>query len=403
MSAGLRQQARSNSPQTFVSHAPGLVLQRKCACEGSPGLSGECEACSGNKISVRRFPNNRQFENQSASSIASTVSDVLRSPGQRLDTETHEFMRSRFGHDFSQVSVHTDQRAADSAQAVNARAYTVGNDIVFGAGHYQPRTTEGTKLIAHELTHVVQQSNGSAVRKSSLTIGEPDDAYEREAERMADTIMTKGISDYGLPNAGAWQPNQLQRSCDSCAAATADETESEDRPEGKGFTYEDVLAGEQGNETKNTDEESTMPGKKFSGGNSSTIGKSPGKEKFERPHAGAATIVCEGGVYVVKLNNWAGKPCGISDCVTVHENSHKTDWEKRWPNGCKKADGTNQPDGYLPLGGDGYAAFLKTSECTAHTKDLDCAEEKLKTATGDCKDKLDAYVKLTRTQKAGYC
>ena len=166
--------------------------------------------------------------------------------------------------------------------------------------------------------------------------------------------------------------------------------DAEERPHHKGFSYEDLLAGEVKEE-----EEREMPG---AGAPEKTLPR-----KDDLPHAGAATIVCESGDYVVKLNSWAGKPCGISDCVTAHESSHIDDWRSRWPKGCKKDDGTNQADGYLPTGGDGYADFLKKSECTAHTKDLDCAEAKLKAATGDCKTKLEAYVKLTKDQKAGYC
>ncbi len=66
-------------------------------------------------------------------------------------------MEPRFGHDFSQVRIHTDERAAETARAVNALAYTVGRDVVFGAGQYAPQTDEGRRLLAHELTHVVQQ------------------------------------------------------------------------------------------------------------------------------------------------------------------------------------------------------------------------------------------------------
>lgn len=71
-------------------------------------------------------------------------------------------MESRFGHDFSNVQVHTDRRAAESAQAVDARAYTVGSHIVFGPGRYAPETDSGQRLIAHELTHVIQQSAAMA-------------------------------------------------------------------------------------------------------------------------------------------------------------------------------------------------------------------------------------------------
>ena len=85
------------------------------------------------------------------------VHDVLRSPGQPLDPATRAFMEPRFGHDFSKVRVHADARAAQSAQAINARAYTAGREVVFGAGQHSPDTSGGMRLLAHELTHVVQQ------------------------------------------------------------------------------------------------------------------------------------------------------------------------------------------------------------------------------------------------------
>ncbi|HLI88385.1 MAG TPA: DUF4157 domain-containing protein, partial [Ktedonobacteraceae bacterium] len=85
------------------------------------------------------------------------VHDVLNSSGQPLDVGTRAFMEPRFGFDFSRVRVHADARAAESTQAVNALAYTVGHNVVFGTGQYAPGTNEGRRLLAHELTHVVQQ------------------------------------------------------------------------------------------------------------------------------------------------------------------------------------------------------------------------------------------------------
>lgn len=85
------------------------------------------------------------------------VHEVLRSPGHPLDANTRAFMEPRFGHDFSGVRVHSDTKAAESARAVNALAYTVGRDVMFGAGQYQPATNIGRNLMAHELTHMVQQ------------------------------------------------------------------------------------------------------------------------------------------------------------------------------------------------------------------------------------------------------
>lgn len=94
-----------------------------------------------------------------ASEVPPIVHDVLRSPGQPLDAQTRAFMEPRFGHDFSNVRVHTDENAAESARAVDALAYTVGHNVVFGAGQYAPNTGVGRRLLAHELTHVAQQSN----------------------------------------------------------------------------------------------------------------------------------------------------------------------------------------------------------------------------------------------------
>jgi hypothetical protein len=89
---------------------------------------------------------------------------VLRSPGQPLDAATRVFMEPRFGHNFSRVRVHTDARAAESARAVGAAAYTVGYDIVFGEGQFEPGTRNGRQLLAHELTHVVQQRGAHSPR-----------------------------------------------------------------------------------------------------------------------------------------------------------------------------------------------------------------------------------------------
>ena len=85
--------------------------------------------------------------------------NALRGGGQPLDPSTRAFMEPHFGRDFSQVRIHTDSQAAETARAVNACAFTVGRDVVFGAGQYAPGTAEGKRLLAHELTHVVQQGN----------------------------------------------------------------------------------------------------------------------------------------------------------------------------------------------------------------------------------------------------
>jgi hypothetical protein len=97
------------------------------------------------------------------------VHDVLRSTSQPLDVGTRMFMESQFDHSFAHVRVHTGREAAESAHQVAARAFTVGDHIVFGAGEYQPSSSEGRRLLAHELTHVVQQTSG-ATRASAANV-----------------------------------------------------------------------------------------------------------------------------------------------------------------------------------------------------------------------------------------
>lgn len=100
------------------------------------------------------------------------VDDVLRSPGQPLDAGAQEFFGSRFGQDFIGVRIHADEQAAESARAIHAKAYTVGSDIVFGQGQFEPGSDRGQRLLAHELSHVVQQT-GPAPRAGGVVQRQP--------------------------------------------------------------------------------------------------------------------------------------------------------------------------------------------------------------------------------------
>lgn len=135
------------------------LLQRKCPCGGTPGVDGECEECREKRLSLQRRASSPAAPPPTVPPI---VYEALNSPGQPLDAKTRELMEPRFGHDFSRVRVHTDAKAAESARAVNALAYTVGRDVVFETGQYKPETGEGRKLVAHELTHVVQQGSAGS-------------------------------------------------------------------------------------------------------------------------------------------------------------------------------------------------------------------------------------------------
>jgi len=129
---------------------------------------------------LRRWPQSQaQAEPAFAPQI---VHEVLRSPGQPLDDQTRAFFEPRFGHDFSHVRLHTDARAAEAADAVGALAFSVGPHIAFAGGHYQPGTQPGRELLAHELTHVLQQP----VRDVPATL--PVAAAGSELESVAGSI-----------------------------------------------------------------------------------------------------------------------------------------------------------------------------------------------------------------------
>ena len=129
------------------------------------------------------------FDSQPESSeIPPIVHKVINSPGQPLNTETRTFMESRFGHDFSQVRVHNDVKAAESARAVNALAYTVGQNIVFGTGKYSTKSKDGQQLLAHELTHTIQQE--PAHDQGKLRIDHLHGNLEQKARAVALSVAT---------------------------------------------------------------------------------------------------------------------------------------------------------------------------------------------------------------------
>jgi Domain of unknown function (DUF4157) len=177
-------EAKPDSKQVSSRNVLG-VLQRKCACGGDAGPDGECEACAKKKL-VQRKADHASGTAPPPRSVMGTLS----SSGKPLDTATRNFMESRFGHDFGRVRIHTDSQAAASAKAVRAKAYTVGQDVAFGLGKYQPHTPAGRNLIAHELAHTVQQRGlqRSAENLSGLSQSE-DSRYEAEADRIAERVV----------------------------------------------------------------------------------------------------------------------------------------------------------------------------------------------------------------------
>jgi len=209
------------------------VLQRKCDCGNHTAAGGECEECRKKKTTLQRLaitPARDAFEDEadriaervlatpshavarrappriqrytegnagSALTAPRSVDRVLAGPSQPMDAAVRFDMEQRFGHDFSLVRVHSGAAAAQSARDVSAHAYTVGNHIVFGEGTYAPSTLGGRRLIAHELTHVVQQS-GNVAREPIDRVGSgsitraTSDTLRRQSTRSDTATRPRG-------------------------------------------------------------------------------------------------------------------------------------------------------------------------------------------------------------------
>jgi hypothetical protein len=152
-----------------VMRMPDQQAPRACACGGScPGCQKKRLGNARGQTQLSRFSADVSTQGVSKQGDAPPIVDeVLRSPGQALDQQSRAFMEPRFGFDFSQVRVHADARAAESAEALLARAYTVGRHIVMGAASGTADGAGRNSLMAHELTHVVQQSGGSVLLQRS--------------------------------------------------------------------------------------------------------------------------------------------------------------------------------------------------------------------------------------------
>jgi hypothetical protein len=162
----------------------------------------------------------------------SPVHDVVSSGGRPLEPEVRADMESRLGHDFGDVRIHDDGAANSSAQAVNAHAYTVGSNVVFQRDKYDPASQDGKVMLAHELTHVVQQRSGPVDGTSApggIKVSDPSDRFEREAAANAERAMSGPA-----PAAPAPAPASIQRHAadDSLQREDAAPEEEEEQVQG---------------------------------------------------------------------------------------------------------------------------------------------------------------------------
>lgn len=213
MKTSVRLDETRSSPPPRSSLTRGGVLQRKCACHTGDQTGEMCDECRQREIGNPHDP----------TAVPLEVEEVLASPGQPLAGPIRRSMEPWFGHDFSDVRVHTDHRAAVSANAVHARAYTVGRHVVFAEGEYAPDTTEGKRVLTHELTHVVHQSGSAA--GGVVRMGPENDPLEREANHMAnlyDAGSGPGQSPHGTRVQGAHTAMRLQRLGDNPTCTDAE-------------------------------------------------------------------------------------------------------------------------------------------------------------------------------------
>lgn len=162
-------------PIYATSRGDGLVvgdpadpLEREADAMATTALSGDAAAPV-----VRRHASSHAADVAAGRPAPAIVGDVLRSPGAPLDAATRASFGARFGHDFSEVRVHTGARATESARAIQSLAYTVGQHIVFDAGRYSPATDTGRTLLGHELAHVVQQGATTTIRRAAPPVPTP--------------------------------------------------------------------------------------------------------------------------------------------------------------------------------------------------------------------------------------
>jgi hypothetical protein len=208
------------SPSLALSQVSPSLLQRKCfRCESEPGPD----------LPEKEVQRKARAESGEAALYGDDVAahvDSSRGGGEPLSPSARAFFEPRFNHDFGGVRLHTGARAAASAQAVNARAYTIGDDVVFGAGEFAPETCEGRRLLAHELTHVIQQSPRRAVPQSDSSSsrsnhvparGPVDDVNRGESPMVS--RRTSGVLQRQTPDSNATTTTATVTGPNACSFA----------------------------------------------------------------------------------------------------------------------------------------------------------------------------------------
>jgi len=172
-------------PKDFGPHRSITSVASRAVTPGASALTASDLLYLQRTIGNRRVGELLRDSTTTTSATDQAVQVGIADPGRALDQPVLAEMESRFGHDFSGVRLHTDARADTSAQALDARAYTVGQDVVFATGQYAPHTEAGRQVLAHELAHTMQQGSVPSATRQHLRVSRPADESEREAELAA--------------------------------------------------------------------------------------------------------------------------------------------------------------------------------------------------------------------------
>jgi hypothetical protein len=167
-------------------------IHRKCACGAKASSSGQCQECAQQDAlqRVRRKSASPAPLNGFGPQAATAVQSALGSPGRPLDRTTRSRFEDALGHDLAQVRIHTDAAAAHSARAIDALAYSAGAHVVFAHGRYAPESSAGARLLAHELTHTLQDAT-APLSSAAPVVDAPDSAEEREADAVAEAVIAR--------------------------------------------------------------------------------------------------------------------------------------------------------------------------------------------------------------------
>ena len=177
-----------------VMRTPDPPRQRQtCSCGRPGGPDGICEACKPQQQGIQKMAAGEG----GLPAAPPIVHQTLAQPGRPLDGPTRRFMESRFGHNFGNVRVHTGEKAEHSADVLAARAYTVGQNVIFGEGQYSPTSRAGRQLLAHELAHVIQQRAGGLKVQRTPTPEAATEDEQREFVRMTAMFLTESAEYLG--------------------------------------------------------------------------------------------------------------------------------------------------------------------------------------------------------------